>query len=329
MGVKRISRGKLLDTEKLGQSIDPGASPLMKNCIVSATQHREGYKVITDIVVDLGSSKQELISFGDESAQGDPLGAGTSVSYIATLSNSVFGAVTSVETICLEAFVGSGGALAGSGSIDLYHGDDGDGYLNNPDGDTPTAIVLDIGVATGCHRILAYDAASTLADQYVYFVLGNQGGTDVAKATATITVGGDAVIGTLVDEITRITLTDATGSLIHFTAEGGTAYNGSQAPFAFNFGSAASPANIATGIQLAINGQNSFIASVTDAEVTVTQSAAGENGNLSNYYTDAPSKTTNITVSDFTGGTTKGDALPITAGKFLLRFTGFMTPDDL
>jgi uncharacterized cupredoxin-like copper-binding protein len=331
MGVKRISRGKLLDTEKLGQEINPGASALMQKCIISATQHRQGHKLVSDIVVDLGSSKQELISFGDESAQGDSLGAGTSVAYVAKLTNAVFGHVTSIETVCLEAFVGSAGALAGSGSIDLFRGTAGDGFLNNPDG-TANAIVEDIGDAIGKHHLVAYDNTATLADEHIYFVLGDHGATDVATATATITVT-ETDIANFEDEVSRISLTNAAGTLVHFVADtNNNNFDGTVVANKVQLKTAASAVQIARGIARGITNHSDFTVSPVDgssATLTVTQSAAGENGNRTNFYTDAPGLTAGVSVGDFTGGTTKGDALPITAGKFLLRITGFVAPDDI
>ena len=63
--------------------------------------------------------------------------------------------------------------------------------------------------------------------------------------------------------------------------------------------------------------------------VTVTQTAAGVAGNQSNFFADAPGKTAPITITDFTGGKTKGSNEAVTAGKFLIRVTGFVVPDDL
>ena len=52
MTMRRLDRKRLFEVEKLGQTVDVGASPLMQKCIVSATQHREGQKLITDIVYE-------------------------------------------------------------------------------------------------------------------------------------------------------------------------------------------------------------------------------------------------------------------------------------
>ena len=64
MGVKRISRGKLFDTEKIGKNVidDIGVGDAMRPAVVSATQHREGHKLITDIVLNFGTSKAVIDS---------------------------------------------------------------------------------------------------------------------------------------------------------------------------------------------------------------------------------------------------------------------------
>ena len=333
MGVKRLSRGKLFNTEKEGINVldNIGASALMKNCIISATQHREGHKVITDILVDLGSSKQELISGGDESAEHDVIGSGSVAAYVCELAPAVFGTViTSIETVCLEKPVGSGGALTGANAFKLIYGD-ADGVLNGP-ASSRADIETQIGVNLGQHDLFEHDQMSTITGKYVYFALGSQAGTDVATATATITVT-ETDVGNLEDEVSRITLTNAAGTLVHFLADtNNNDFDGTVVANKVQLKAATSAVEIAQGIARGINNHGNFTVSPVDgssATLTVTQSAAGENGNQTNFFTDSPGKTAGISVGNFTGGTTKGDALPITAGKFLLRFTGFVAPDDL
>lgn len=331
MTMRRLDRKRLFEAEKLGKTVDVGTAAGMKGTIVSATQHREGHKLITDVVVDLGSSKVSVISGGDESADGDTIGPSSGTAFVCRLTNSVFGAVTSVETVCLEALVGSGGALAGANAIQLRRGTDGDGTLNAADG-SPNDLVADIGDATGKHTLTEFDNASTLEDEYIYFALDTAAGTDVATATASIVVTETAVAN-FEDEVSRITLTKDDGSLVHFVSDtNGNSYNGAAVANKFNVKDATTAAQIAQGIAIGINNNSDFTATPVDGSlttITVTTNAAGENGNQTNFFTDAPGKTAGVAVGDFTGGTTKGDALPITSGKFLLRFTGFVAPSDL
>ena len=64
--------------------------------------------------------------------------------------------------------------------------------------------------------------------------------------------------------------------------------------------------------------------------------ASGNNASHGNdnSYTAASGETATIAVTNFTGGTTEGKTAAdadaaFTAGKFLIRFTGFVVPDDL
>ena len=204
MTMRRLDRKRLFEAEKLGKTVDVGTAPGMKGTIVSATQHREGHKLITDVVVDLGSSKVSVISGGDASADGDTIGPSSGTAFVCRLTNSGFGAVTSVETVCLEALVGSAGALTGTNAIQLRRGTAGDGTLNAADS-TPNDIVADIGDAIGKQTLTEFNNASTLENEYIYFTLDSEAGTAVASATASITVGATATTGSLVDEISRIT----------------------------------------------------------------------------------------------------------------------------
>ena len=330
MTMRRLDRKRLFEVEKLGQDVDVGAAVGMKNAIVSATQHREGHKLTTDIVVDLGTSK-DVVKTGGTGA-GVPVGtedaSGTAqVSYIAQLTRSVFGIVTSIETICLE--MPTDGFLLGS-TTNAYQLE-----IGNANGKIGVAVGSAVSIAAdmdsigvlGEHSIAPIDD-NGLENKYVYIATGAGAGA-TTTATASITVGATATTGSLVDEISRITLTDAGGVQRHFTAETDAAFGSGRNADEFHILGAATPANIAEGIKIAINGAHSFTATRTDTVVNVTQSAAGVAGNQSNFFLDAPGQTTDLTITDFTGGSTAGTSTAMTAGKFLIRVTGFVAPDDL
>jgi len=330
MGIKRMNRARLHSVEKEGKNVvdSIGASDFMKNCISSATQHREGYKLTTDIIIDLGSSKQTVISGGAAAAALDVLGHGTSGSYICKLDEDVFGVVTNVETVCLEAPVGSAGVLTGANAFQLVYGDN-DGVLNSPAGND-AAITADIGTALGLHTLKEYNARD-VKDKYLYVALGSQATTAVGTATAEITVT-DTTGDNIGTGVTLIRLLNAAGTAVDFVAHAGTAFGGSAAANKFNYGSVATAAQLAQGIAMGIDNHANFSASPTNgssATITVTTSAAGVGGNQTNYLVDDPQLTAGISVGAFSGGTTKGDANEITAGKLLLRLTGFVIPPDL
>ena len=56
MGNRRIGRKRLYGVEKQGQSIDLGAGAGISGAIARATQHRQGQELITEILIDLGTT---------------------------------------------------------------------------------------------------------------------------------------------------------------------------------------------------------------------------------------------------------------------------------
>ena len=62
MGNRRFSRKRLFEVEKRGQTVELGASAGISGNIISATQHRQGQEIITEITIDLGSSNGGAIA---------------------------------------------------------------------------------------------------------------------------------------------------------------------------------------------------------------------------------------------------------------------------
>ena len=56
MGSRRVSRKRLYNVEKAGISVDLESAEGIKDCVVSATQHRQGQEIITEIALDLNPS---------------------------------------------------------------------------------------------------------------------------------------------------------------------------------------------------------------------------------------------------------------------------------
>ena len=335
MGIKRLGKKRLYGVEKQGLDVFEtiNSSDLMRNCISKATQHRDGKKIITDILVDLGSSQQELISGGAAASAGDIIGSGSAGAHVCQIQQSVFGIATSIEMICLEKPVGSGGQLTGANAFQLVFGTAADGALNGT-ATSQTVIKSSIGDAVGLSHLKEYDrwdasSNSSLKDKYVYFALGSGVG-NASKATAKITVGEGFETAQLQDDITRIVLVSSAGTVITQVFNADTA-KGASTSGDIGYGDTPSLAEMATSIGAAINNGASgavFTATVSDKEVSIEQDVAGEAGNTSITFINGVSAagaalTADITVEDFSGGITKGDASPITAGKFLLRITGF------
>ena len=326
MGIKRLGRRNLFTTERLGQDINSSTGAGMSDALISATQHREGNKLVTDLVFDLGTSKATIKSGG--ATRNLPIGKdGTDVSYLCKITDSVFGIVTNLEIVCLEA--ATDGTMT---DYNLISSSNGTGFL----GSAAAAADAVTGSAGSSGNILGTVGKHTtiplddngLSDMYLYLGCGDTAGDNVAaKAEATITVGATTTTASFADNISRITLTDAGGTQRQFLVDRDASFT-TQSGSAFNVSGAATPANIATGIKNAINGAHSFVATVSDTVVTVTQSAAGVAGNQSNFFIDSPGDSAGLTITDFTGGKTKGTSTAMTGGKFLLRTTGFIVPND-
>ena len=96
MGNRRVGRKRLYELEKAGQSVDLEAGGGIKEMIASASQHRQGQELITEIVLDLGAAGHDFaVGVGDGKAIG-VTGDGTSATYafITKLTAAKFGIIT-------------------------------------------------------------------------------------------------------------------------------------------------------------------------------------------------------------------------------------------
>ncbi len=315
MGIKRLGRKRLAAIEKLGILKDISAGEAMKNAIVSATQHREGQKVVTDIVLDLGSSKVSLLT--KATAAGLVVSDSSNQGHICTISDAVFGIVTSVETICLEAI--TDGTLT---DYDLRHGTAG--LMGVAPSGTPVDIATDIG-AKGEHKTTAYDAEE-LKGRKLFLTSGT---ATTQKASAVIDCT-NAVVGNLADGVDTIRLIDSSGAAVLFVAESDTIFSGGAQANKFNIGSLVTTANLATSLAAAFDLNAAFDAVVTDStKVTVTHAASTATSNHQAGYllNDDPQALNGISIGAFTGGIDDGQA--ISSGKLLIRVTGFVAFDDV
>ena len=100
MGSRRLGRKRLYSLNKLGQKSANTAGPGIADAIVSSTVRREGHKIITEITVDLGTSKATIKSKNDI---GDAIGVdGGGAAYLTRLTPSVNGYIVFAEMACLE-----------------------------------------------------------------------------------------------------------------------------------------------------------------------------------------------------------------------------------
>ena len=330
MGVRRKSRARLAAVEKSAAAIASGVSTVMQNALVSATQHRVGQMLVTDLVFDFGTSKQTLST--QATAANTPIGidpaAAAQDTYLAHLTTAVFGVVTTVETVVLEQI--TDGTLT---DFDLAYGtaaggDKGaDGYLGNAPTGVAT-IATAINTNLGEHQIVGYDNNVLASNSGVYLYL-TAGAKTTKRASCTIDVSGVSDTDTVISGMTAFQLKAADGSTpVNFVADSGTAY-GSTATDKFGIGSVDNTAKLSEGIARGINNHANFSATPLDGSsttITVTRvtTTPATTENSANILVDGYAAS-GITITDFSGGIPNA----LTAGKLLVRLTGHVTPDDL
>lgn len=340
MGVKRISRGKLLNTEKLGieKKSDINISAVMKPALLSATQHREGHKLITDMLFDFGAAAAALKT--QSIAVNDPIGDVASAnndSYLCQFQQSVFGVVTSVESMCLEAF--SDGTM---NDVDLVYGDN-DGFLGSDassDASFASNAQEDIMADVGQHTVSIFDGSELdtngSSGKFLYLVAGL---ATTKRASCTIEVDGVADVATVISGMTAIQLLEEDGSTAaKFVADSGTDWDAT-ATNKFGIGNTMdNKYKLTEAISAAIHAHDSGNhfstdaasrsagsgTSVTTITVTRTNTAAVTTENTANILVDGYAAS-GITITDFSGGIPNS----IASGKLLIRVTGFVAPDDL
>lgn len=100
MGNRRFSRKRLFEVEKRGQAVDLESGAGIKDAIVSATQHRQGQEIITEIAVDLGTSKAAIVGGGADEAA---VGVAGKPAFLTRLTTAKFGIVTEIRAVVVEA----------------------------------------------------------------------------------------------------------------------------------------------------------------------------------------------------------------------------------
>lgn len=170
MGNRRIGRKRLYGVEKQGQSIDLSAGAGISGAIARATQHRQGQELITEILIDLGTSAADIL---DGSAAKGVMGvASASDSSITRLTVAKFGVITEIRVVCLEAYstgisIGLDDAALGTDATDIS---------------TTEAGLRDLETV-GTDASKAYDDTASTANKYLYLCQGDSSG-GVNSATA-------------------------------------------------------------------------------------------------------------------------------------------------
>lgn len=98
MGNRRFSRKRLYEIEKRGQTVDLESGLGIEPAIGPTTQHRQGNELITEIVVDLGSTRGTIIGGGADK----PVGVAALPAQITRLTQAKYGRLVETRIICLE-----------------------------------------------------------------------------------------------------------------------------------------------------------------------------------------------------------------------------------
>ena len=179
MGNRRVGRKRLYQLEKRGQDIDLEAGVGIKDAIVSATQHRNGQELITEIAIDFGTSKASILGGG---ASLGPLGTSGAAAHITQLTQAKYGVITEIRAILMEVPTSAGTAIT---DLDIHHAATG-GVQGTAISSTPgsnTEVIADL-TAVGEDTSKEYDTHSTLGQnataEFLYVV--NGGGLTSADA---------------------------------------------------------------------------------------------------------------------------------------------------
>lgn len=163
MGNRRLSRKRLFQVEKFGQAVDLGAGAGISGAIVSATQHRNGGEIITEIAIDLGTSLADIEAPGTDRYA---IGVDSAAAHITQLTVAKFGIITEVRAVLMEAPAG------GCADIGIEYATSSANGGANPSG---TAIIAQL-TTVGEDKSTGYDA-NDLSNKYL-FICAGENGTD-------------------------------------------------------------------------------------------------------------------------------------------------------
>lgn len=195
MGSRRLGRKRLFSLNKLGQTSANTAGPGIVDAIVASTVRREGHKIITEIVVDLGTSKAADIKAKND--VGDAIGRdGGGAAYLTQLTPAVNGYVVYAEMACLEVpntnlDVDLGTADEGTFAYDGDVAGSGTNHqlLIEAGGNWAVGDIDHFAIAHGTKNSIA----GTLADQYLYLLSGAATNATFTQGKYVITLEGYAV----------------------------------------------------------------------------------------------------------------------------------------
>jgi len=180
MSGRRIGRKRLHSLNKLGQTSDNTSGPGIVNAIVSNTVRREGHKIVTEIAIDLGTSKATIAC---ATTGGDIIGvSGGGAAYLTQLTPAVNGYITNVEMVCLEA------PTSGINDIDLFMASEATGVFDGAIGDLTETVLITAGGAWALgeidHYATTHGTAHDIGADNMYLYLTNGGSGTAANYAA-------------------------------------------------------------------------------------------------------------------------------------------------
>ncbi len=335
MGMKKLARKRLFNVEKKGIDVDIATGAGLKNAIISTTQHREGFRVETDILVDLGTSKGTILTGGFSTSK--ICGETGLASKLCTLDHSVFGVVTEVRVVCLEQITTDGTAY--SEGFDILIGDIGDGVTGGVDSSNHAIVggLERIAENLGADQSKLYTANTATSGKSLYIGSADTIGSAATAAAVLSGLDGYANIATG----TKLELYKADGTKVELLFDTALPHGTGQA-LKIGLNGAGGVGDVEESVKVAVDALGfSVTKGAADGSVSIAQTAAGPAGNSvalgaekQNSVTKASGDTSSLAIAQFTGGTSPGltsanVSATITGGKFLIRVYGFMTPDDL
>jgi len=160
MGNRRFSRKRLFEIEKQGQPVDLESGSGILACVGTATQHRQGQEIITEIPIDLGAAD---VTIEDGSATGGVFGvAAATDSSITELTVAKFGHITEIRAILMEALDADLNV-----SLSLHSSAVG----TDSTAPTPLATIVDLNVL-GEDKSEPYDDSASTAGKFLHLEQG-------------------------------------------------------------------------------------------------------------------------------------------------------------
>ena len=164
MGSRRLGRRRLFSLEKRGQQNPNRPGPGIADAVVYSKVSRDGAQILTEIVVDLGTSKADIQSASNDT---DVIGVNEGgAAHLGLLTVAANGIITDVEMICTEA------PTTGELDIDLVRLNNATKVFDDANAGTK---LIDTGAdwVKGLTKTGTVDDASASDDaQYLYLCVG-------------------------------------------------------------------------------------------------------------------------------------------------------------